>query len=80
MQIASQDPKKVLPYIKNMIGGEVGAAGQQVSAAMTPSDLYSKYASVVFGTPSSSYTPDFRGTQGTTQTSNQTGYNMGIKI
>ena len=58
------------------IGQALGAAGQQVSAAMTPQQLYSQYASVIFGTPSGSYTPDFRGTQGT-QTS---GSNYGINL
>jgi hypothetical protein len=46
------------------IGQALGAAGQQVSAAMTPQQLYNQYASVIFGTPAGSYTPDFRGTQG----------------
>jgi len=53
------------------IGQALGAAGQQVTAAMTPQQLYNQYASVIFGTPSGSYTPDFRGTQGT-QTSGST--------
>jgi len=60
------------------IGQALGAAGQQVSAAMTPQQLYNQYASVIFGTPSASYNPDFRGTQGSTTTSNS--MNMGIKI
>jgi hypothetical protein len=60
------------------LGQALGAAGQGVTAAMTPQDLYSKYASVIFGTPSGSYNPDFRGTQSSsTQT---TGMNAGIKI
>lgn len=58
------------------IGQALGAAGQQVTAAMTPSDLYSKYAQVVFGTPSP--TPNFSGTQGTSTSSNTS--NFGIKI
>ena len=33
----------------------LGAAGQGVTAAMAPQDLYNKYASVIFGTPSASY-------------------------
>ena len=57
------------------IGQALGAAGQQVSAAMTPQQLYNQYASVIFGTPSASYNPDFRGTQAT----NTTGYNAGIQ-
>ena len=50
------------------VGQALGAAGQGVTAAMTPQQLYNQYASVIFGTPSQSYSPDFRGTQGTTQT------------
>ena len=46
------------------IGQALGAAGQGVSAAMTPQQLYNQYASVIFGTPSASYNPDFRGTIG----------------
>ena len=60
------------------VGQALGAAGQGVTAAMTPQDLYNKYASAIFGTPAGSYTPDFRGTQGSTTTGSN--YNMGIKI
>ena len=60
------------------IGQALGAAGQQVTAAMTPQQLYNQYASVIFGTPAASYTPDFRGTQSTTTTSS--GSNYGFKI
>jgi len=60
------------------IGQALGAAGQQVTAAMTPQQLYNQYSSVIFGTPAASYNPDFRGTQGSTTSS--TNYNMGIKI
>jgi hypothetical protein len=60
------------------IGQALGAAGQGVSAAMTPQQLYNQYASVIFGAPSASYNPDFRGTQNTsTQTS---GYKLGINM
>lgn len=55
------------------IGQAIGAAGQQVSAAMTPQQLYNQYASVIFGTPAASYSPDFRGTQGTTTSSSKFG-------
>lgn len=55
------------------IGQALGAAGQQVSAAMTPQQLYNQYASVIFGTPKDSYTPDFRGTQGTVTSGTQFG-------
>jgi hypothetical protein len=62
------------------IGQALGAAGQGVSAAMTPQQLYNQYASVIFGTPSASYNPDFRGTQSTTQTGTNIGGNFGIKF
>jgi hypothetical protein len=62
------------------IGQAIGAAGQGVTAAMTPQQLYNQYASVIFGTPASSYNPNFAGTQGTTTNTNQTGTNAGIKI
>jgi len=55
------------------IGQALGAAGQGVSAAMTPQQLYNQYASVIFGTPSASYNPDFRGTIGGTETGSKFG-------
>ena len=55
------------------IGQALGAAGQQVSASMTPQQLYNQYASVIFGTPASSYNPDFRGTQSSTVTGSKFG-------
>lgn len=58
------------------IGQGLAATGTQVAAAMTPQDLYNKYASVIFGTPSASYNPNFAGTQGSTKT----GTSMGISI
>ena len=60
------------------LGQAIGAAGQGVTAAMSPQQLYNQYASVIFGTPASSYNPNFAGTQG--QTTNTQGYNMGIRI
>lgn len=60
------------------LGQAIGAAGQTITAAMTPQDLYNKYASVIFGTPTASYNPDFRGTQSMTTTTNQ--LNAGLKI
>ena len=55
------------------IGQALGAATQGVSAAMTPQQLYNQYASVIFGTPASSYNPDFRGTQSSTTTGSKFG-------
>lgn len=36
----------------------------QVGLAQTPQDVFSKYASVIYGTPQASATPNFAGTQG----------------
>jgi hypothetical protein len=44
---------------------------------MTPQQLYNQYASVIFGTPSASYNPDFRGTQ--SSTTNSSGMNLDFK-
>jgi hypothetical protein len=44
------------------------AAASQVGYAGVPQDIYQKYASVVFGTPQASTTPNYAGTQGFTQT------------
>ena len=60
------------------IGQALGAAGQKITAAMTPQQLYNQYASVLFGTPAQSYTGQFGGTQGTTATTNKSEF--GIKI
>ena len=58
------------------LGQALGAAGAGVSAAKTPQDLYSQYASILYGTPQNTYTPDFRGTQGTTKTGYEAGLNF----
>lgn len=57
------------------IGQAIGAAGQGVTAAMVPQDLYNKYASVIFGTPAASYALGPTGTSTST-----TGYNVGAKF
>ena len=62
------------------LGQAMGAAGQQVSAAMSPQQLYNQYASVIFGTPAASYNPDFRGTQGSNTTGTKMGVDWGLKI
>ena len=48
------------------------AAGLRVGLAQTPQDIYNKYASVVFGVPQASTTPNFAGTQGGTSTGKST--------
>jgi hypothetical protein len=57
------------------------AAGNQaltnrVALAGTPQDVYSKYASIIYGTPQASTTPNFAGTQGGTTS----GKGMGFKL
>jgi len=55
------------------LGQALGAAGQGVTASMVPQDLYNKYASVIFGTPSASYALGPVGENRST-----TGYNFGV--
>lgn len=45
------------------LGQALGAAGQAVTASMVPQDLYNKYASVIFGAPSASYSLGPTGTR-----------------
>ncbi|CAB4136353.1 hypothetical protein UFOVP566_25 [uncultured Caudovirales phage] len=44
------------------------AAASRIGYAGAPQDLYSKYASIVFGTPQASTNPNYAGTQGGTST------------
>ena len=60
--------------------GAQAAAANQVTAAMTPQQLYNQYASVIFGTPSSSYNPNFSGTQSTTTNGTQANGTLGLKF
>ena len=46
------------------LGTAQGANQAAVSYANAPTDLYSKYASIMFGVPQQSTTPNFTGTQG----------------
>ena len=57
---------------QTQLTGAQASAANQITAAASPQDLYSKYASVVFGTPQASTTANFAGTQGgTTQGSSK---------
>jgi hypothetical protein len=58
------------------LGQAQQAASNIVTAGMTPQQLYNQYASVIFGTPSAAYNPNFAGTQGSTST----GSKFGISI
>ena len=49
---------------QNLIGTGLGAAGQAITSSQAPMDLYSKYASIVYGVPQGSTTPNYAGTQG----------------
>lgn len=60
------------------IGQALGAAGQGVNAAMLPMNLYSQYGQILGLTPGSTYTPNFAGTQGRTES--RQGLDFGIKI
>ncbi len=65
-----------------MAAGQTGlnaanqAAAARINYAGTPQDVYSKYASVIYGTPQASTTPNFAGTQGQTTS----GKGMGFKL
>ncbi len=60
--------------------GQQGLTGAQQSAAsrigyaQTPQDVFSKYASVVFGVPQASTTPNYAGTQGQKSSSKGFGF------
>ena len=54
----------------------LGAASQQVGYSTAPMDLYGKYASIVYGTPQASTTPNFAGTQGQNTSSAGKGFKL----
>jgi hypothetical protein len=60
--------------------GNLGAANQaaaaQIGYAGTPQDVYSKYASIIYGTPQGSTTPNFGGTQGQTTSGKGAGFKL----
>lgn len=58
------------------ITGANQAAAARIGYAQTPQDVLSKYASVIYGTPQGSTTPNFQGTQGT----NTSAAGKGIKF
>jgi hypothetical protein len=59
------------------LGQAQSAANNQVTASLVPQNLYNQYASVLFGTPSQSWNPNFSGTQG--QTVNTQGTKVGAQ-
>ena len=58
------------------LGAANQAAAARIGYAGTPQDVYSKYASIIYGTPQASTTPNFAGTQGGTTS----GKGMGFKL
>ena len=65
------------------MGGDFIPAGQQAlagsaAAATLPLSAYNQYASVLFGTPTTSYTSNFAGTRGETTKSRES--NFGLKM
>jgi hypothetical protein len=59
------------------LGQAQQAASSQVTASLVPQNLYNQYASVLFGTPSQSWNPNFSGTQG--KTTDETSYKAGVQ-
>jgi hypothetical protein len=59
------------------LGQALGAAGQGVTAAGIPIDTFNKYISAIFGTPATSFTSDYRGTQSSTTDSSKIGGGIG---
>ena len=53
------------------------AAAARVGLAGAPQDVYSKYASVVYGIPQASTTPVFTGTQGSSTAGSSKGFGFG---
>lgn len=56
------------------IAGANQAAAARIGYAQTPQDVLAKYASVIYGTPQGSTTPNFAGTQGSTGSSQSKGF------
>lgn len=59
------------------LGAAQQAAAARIGYAQTPQDIYSKYASVVFGVPQGNTTPNFQGTQGTSTSGKSMGFKLG---
>lgn len=59
---------------QSALTGANQAAAAQIGYAGAPQDVLSKYASVIYGTPQGSTTPNFAGTQGSTGASQSKGF------
>lgn len=60
--------------------GAQAAAANQLAASKAAQDLFNQYATVLFGTPAASYSPNFAGTQGQTTTGSRYGMDFGIRL
>jgi hypothetical protein len=58
------------------LGQAINAAGQQVSASMSPMDYFLKYGSALAGNPQAAWSPNFSGTQATTTQGSGLGFSM----
>lgn len=58
------------------LGAAAQLAAGRIGIAQAPQDLYSKYASVIYGVPQGSTTPSFQGTQG----QSTSGKSAGIRL
>ena len=56
------------------------AAASRVNLAASPQDVYSKYASVVFGVPQGSTTPNYAGTQSSIGSGSSKGFGGSFKL
>jgi hypothetical protein len=61
---------------QNALTGANQAAAAQIGYAGAPQDVLAKYASVIYGTPQASTTPNFAGTQGSTGASSSKGFKI----
>jgi len=55
-------------------------AAARIGYAGAPQDAYAKYASIIYGTPQSSTTPNFSGTQGSTNSGSSKGGGFQLKM
>jgi hypothetical protein len=61
---------------QNALTGANQAAAAQIGYAGAPQDVLAKYASVIYGTPQQSTTPNFQGTQGQTTSGKSSGFKL----
>lgn len=59
---------------QSALTGAQQSAASRIGYAQAPQDVYSKYASVIYGVPQASTTPNFQGTQGQTSSGSSKGF------